>query len=98
MKNAEETKGRVDMELKDLEKTLKNIEEARPFDELTVVCIGLFEGLILMDTNKICFNRTKLLLHDLISMRRPTISCLRAAGMYLATRYVKFLAMKLYLW
>jgi len=36
IKNAEETKGRVDMELKDLEKTLKNIEEARPFDELTV--------------------------------------------------------------
>lgn len=39
LKNAEETKGRVDLELKDLEKTLKNIEEARPFDELTVVCI-----------------------------------------------------------
>jgi F-type H+-transporting ATPase subunit d len=38
VKNAEETKGRVDLELKDLEKTLKNIEEARPFDELTVVC------------------------------------------------------------
>jgi len=36
VKNAEATKGRVDMELKDLEKTLKNIEEARPFDELTV--------------------------------------------------------------
>ncbi|PMD27621.1 putative ATP synthase subunit D, mitochondrial [Hyaloscypha hepaticicola] len=36
LKNAEETKGRVDLELKDLEKTLKNIEEARPFDELTV--------------------------------------------------------------
>jgi hypothetical protein len=43
VKNAEETKGRVDLELKDLEKTLKNIEEARPFEELTVVCItGLF--------------------------------------------------------
>lgn len=37
IKNAEETKGRVDMELKDLEKTLKNIEEARPFEDLTVV-------------------------------------------------------------
>ncbi|EHL00794.1 ATP synthase D chain, mitochondrial [Glarea lozoyensis ATCC 20868] len=36
VKNAEETKGRVDLELKDLEKTLKNIEEARPFEELTV--------------------------------------------------------------
>ena len=39
VKSAEETKGKVDLELKDLEKTLKNIEEARPFDELTVVCI-----------------------------------------------------------
>lgn len=37
IKNAEETKGRVDMELQDLEKTLKNIEEARPFEDLTVV-------------------------------------------------------------
>jgi F-type H+-transporting ATPase subunit d len=39
VKNAEETKGRVDLELEDLEATLKNIEEARPFDELTVVCV-----------------------------------------------------------
>lgn len=39
VKNAEDTKGKVDMELKDLEKTLKNIEEARPFEDLTVVCI-----------------------------------------------------------
>ena len=37
VKSAEETKGKVDMELKDLEKTLKNIEEARPFEDLTVV-------------------------------------------------------------
>lgn len=36
IKNAEETKGKVDLELKDLEKTLRNIEEARPFDQLTV--------------------------------------------------------------
>ncbi|RFU29390.1 hypothetical protein B7463_g6981, partial [Scytalidium lignicola] len=36
IKNAEETKGRVDLELKDLAKTLKNIEEARPFEDLTV--------------------------------------------------------------
>lgn len=40
VKNAEETKGRVDLELKDLEKTLKNIEEARPFEDLTVVRIA----------------------------------------------------------
>ncbi|KAG6991193.1 ATP synthase subunit d [Physcia stellaris] len=36
VKSAEETKGKVDGELKDLERTLKNIESARPFDELTV--------------------------------------------------------------
>lgn len=36
VKNAQETKGRVDMELRDLEKTLKNIENARPFEDLTV--------------------------------------------------------------
>ncbi|CZS98765.1 hypothetical protein WAI453_001844 [Rhynchosporium graminicola] len=36
VKNAEETKGRVDLELKDLEATLKNIETARPFEDLTV--------------------------------------------------------------
>lgn len=39
VKSAEETKGVVDSELKDLEKTLRNIEEARPFEELTVVRI-----------------------------------------------------------
>ncbi|KAI9641955.1 ATP synthase d subunit [Ciborinia camelliae] len=44
IKNAEETKGRVDLELKDLEATLKNIEEARPFEDLTVVCIGSVKG------------------------------------------------------
>ncbi|KAF2800701.1 mitochondrial ATP synthase [Melanomma pulvis-pyrius CBS 109.77] len=36
VKSAEETKSVVDKELRDLEKTLKNIEEARPFDDLTV--------------------------------------------------------------
>lgn len=40
VKSAEETKGKVDAELKDLEATLKNIETARPFEDLTVVCIG----------------------------------------------------------
>ncbi|MCJ1326537.1 ATP synthase d subunit [Thelotrema lepadinum] len=36
VKNAQETKGVVDKELQDLENTLKNIEEARPFEDLTV--------------------------------------------------------------
>ena len=37
IKNAEETKGKVEQELKDLEKTLDNIRTARPFEDLTVV-------------------------------------------------------------
>ncbi|KAF6239487.1 hypothetical protein HO173_002031 [Letharia columbiana] len=36
VKSAEETKGKVDGELRDLEATLKNIETARPFEDLTV--------------------------------------------------------------
>ncbi|KAL5604819.1 hypothetical protein BROUX41_001843 [Berkeleyomyces rouxiae] len=36
IKNAEATKTKVDLELKDLEKTLTNIESARPFEDLTV--------------------------------------------------------------
>ncbi|KAG9575359.1 hypothetical protein KCU77_g12023, partial [Aureobasidium melanogenum] len=36
VKAAEQTKSNVDVELKDLQKTLKNIEEARPFEDLTV--------------------------------------------------------------
>lgn len=42
--NAMATKGKVDAELADLEKTLKNIEEARPFEDLTVVRIILGIG------------------------------------------------------
>ncbi|EME89095.1 uncharacterized protein MYCFIDRAFT_201783 [Pseudocercospora fijiensis CIRAD86] len=36
VKSAEETKSKVDAELRDLDKTLKNIETARPFEDLTV--------------------------------------------------------------
>ncbi|PGH34150.1 ATP synthase subunit D, mitochondrial [[Emmonsia] crescens] len=36
MKGAEETKGKVELELQSLEKTLANIETARPFEDLTV--------------------------------------------------------------
>lgn len=39
VKSAEETKTLVDQELKDLEKTLANIQGAREFEELTVVCV-----------------------------------------------------------
>jgi len=40
VKSAEETKGMVEKELKDLEATLQNIQGARPFEDLTVVCFG----------------------------------------------------------
>lgn len=40
IKSAEETKGQVEKELKDLEATLQNIQGARPFEDLTVVCAG----------------------------------------------------------
>lgn len=40
VKNAEETKGKVEAELKELQKTLENIETARPFEDLTVVRAG----------------------------------------------------------
>ncbi|KAH9888666.1 hypothetical protein F4778DRAFT_773480 [Xylariomycetidae sp. FL2044] len=36
IKNAQATKEKVDLELKDLQATLKNIETARPFDQVTV--------------------------------------------------------------
>ncbi|KAK1750235.1 nascent polypeptide-associated complex [Echria macrotheca] len=36
VRSAEATKEKVDLELKDLDKTLKNIEETRPFEDLTV--------------------------------------------------------------
>ncbi|EMR68023.1 putative atp synthase subunit d protein [Eutypa lata UCREL1] len=36
VRNAQAAKEKVDLELKDLEATLTNIETARPFDELTV--------------------------------------------------------------
>lgn len=86
IKNAEETKGRVDMELKDLEKTLKNIEEARPFEDLTVVCDY---GLKWANTWRLIICRTRLLLHAPISTRRLLNSYQKVAGLYQATRYVQ---------
>lgn len=43
---AKETVEKVDVELKDLQATLANIEDARPFEDLTVsrfvfICVGL---------------------------------------------------------
>lgn len=40
VQTAEQTKGKVETELVNLKKTLDNIETARPFEDLTVVCDG----------------------------------------------------------
>ena len=89
IKNAEETKGRVDLELKDLEKTLKNIEEARPFEDLTVVCAYLVEEHdVARDANGDGVHRTKLLLLAQILTRRLPNSFPRAAGQYQDIRLV----------
>jgi hypothetical protein len=58
LKSAEETKSVVDKELGDLEKTLKNIEDARPFADLTVVrpdCVhGMWRWLLTNTAGRGC--------------------------------------------
>ncbi len=53
IKNAEATKDKVDLELKDLEKTLTNIETARPFEDLTVDEVAAAEPSIDEKTSKL---------------------------------------------
>lgn len=98
VKNAEATKQKVDLELQDLSKTLQNIQEARSFEELTVVRItqprlqlrlrggqrGREKGALLIRDN----NRTRLPLPSLPSTRRLPRWFPRAAGACPATRYV----------
>lgn len=86
VQNAEQTKGKVESELRSLQKTLENIETARPFDELTVVCfagwvIG-FLGVLLTSF------RMRLPLLSLRLMRRLPPLSPRADGCRLATRCV----------
>jgi F-type H+-transporting ATPase subunit d len=94
VKSAEETKVKVDAELKDLEATLKNIETARPFEDLTVVRInrsraasecckrGEYHVIRLSDNTY----RTRLLLLTPRSTSASRVSFPRAAGTFLATR------------
>ena len=92
VKSAEATKGKVDAELQDLEKTLKNIETARPFEDLTVVCICsksmdvdvMFLSRDQTDAN--VFYRTRLWLLAQTSTSVSRSSYPRAAGKSLATR------------
>lgn len=94
VKNAEATKEKVDLELKDLEKTLQNIEQARSFEELTVVCYyrlgprGMMKRLWKEYLMLIQCYRTRLLLLSPASMRRLPSWFLGVAGAFLGTRYV----------
>lgn len=91
VKNAEATKQAVDLELKDLAATLKNIEEARPFEELTVVCLcsvqtsrWIFVELVADET----FYRMRLLPLRNLSTRKLPSSFRRVDGWFQATRCV----------
>lgn len=86
VKSAEETKSVVDRELKDLEKTLKNIEEARPFEDLTVVCV--YRSVGVRRSGLMGLFRTRLLPLSPTSICAPSSSCPRAAGTFPATRQV----------
>lgn len=97
VKSAEDTKGAVDAELRDLEKTLKNIEEARPFEDLTVVricscwrwnwsaIVGIVDGLA--DWRFLRY-RTRLPPPAPTSTSAPSSSSARVAGPFPATRCV----------
>ena len=65
MKSAEETKGKVDAELKDLHKALENIETARPIEDLTCVCLDAIFGFLRVRGSMLMMDvivRTRLLL------------------------------------
>lgn len=87
VKSAEETKGRVDGELRELETTLKNIETARPFEDLTVVSIGLtITGLLVAMLILVCAFRTKLRRHAQISTLEQNSLYRRGVGTSPGTR------------
>lgn len=87
VKSAEETKAVVDKELGDLQKTLRNIEEARSFDELTVVC-GRVVDCVAWDmmANGTCRMRSLLRSRTLTSALSSSFP--RVAGLFRVTRYV----------
>lgn len=88
LKSAEETKSVVDRELSDLNKTLKNIEEARPFADLTVVRTNIAraetEDVKARETNH--YDRMRLLLPNPRSTSAPSSLFPRVAGPSQATR------------
>lgn len=93
VKNAEATKEKVDLELKDLAKTLQNIEQARSFEELTVVRFDWLERMGRLWKERMmliqCY-RMRLLPPSPPSTRRLPSWFLGAAGAFLDTRCVLF--------
>lgn len=91
VKNAQATKEKVDLELQDLTKTLQNIEQARPFEDLTVVCIqlGIRAGRFLGKLEMLMGHyRMMLPPLSLRSMRRHPSWSPEAAGASPDTRYI----------
>lgn len=93
VRNAQATKEKVDLELKDLEKTLSNIESARSFEDLTVVCFdrpGWWldrAWMVYWTMMLICCYRTRLLLLSRPSTRRLPSWSPVVAGPFQDTRY-----------
>ena len=92
VKNAQETKGLVDKELVDLEKTLKNIQQARPLEDLTVVRIAPSDAAVPTavgsDTRSLIdsFDRTMSWQRSPRSRSAPLNSFRRVGGPFLVTR------------
>lgn len=91
VKNAQATKEKVDLELQDLTKTLQNIEQARPFEDLTVVCtrLRIGDGKVIRELKMLMdLYRTTLPPLSLRSTRRPPSWFPEAAGASPDTRCV----------
>ena len=87
VKSAEETKARVDGELRELETTLKNIETARPFEDLTVVSVQVaISGILLAILMSMCAPRMKLRRHAQISTLERNSLYRRGVGTSPVTR------------
>lgn len=93
VKNAEETKSKVDIELKDLEKALTNIETARPIEDMTAVRtyhddmrLPSFHKNRCIDTTLHC--RMILQSQDQISTSAQHRWCHKTSLLYQDTRYL----------
>lgn len=86
VQSAEETKGKVEVELRNLQKTLENIETARPFEDLTVVRCDRSDLPPRFLLIRPFHSRTRLLLPSPRSTRRPPPLSRRVAGCRPATR------------